>query len=100
MVFASALSGRLRVQDSLGGNSETVMLACVGPAHFNREQTLNTLRYASRARNIRNKVCLLLPPCGPHSVLPASNSQLLVQAQCLPRHKLQSAQTHLSTAIS
>ena len=44
------------MQDSLGGNSETVMLACVGPAHFNREQTLNTLRYASRARNIRNKV--------------------------------------------
>ena len=32
------------------------MLACVGPAHFNREQTLNTLRYAARARNIRNKV--------------------------------------------
>ena len=38
------------------------MLACVGPAHFNREQTLNTLRYAARARNIRNKVS----PAGPH----------------------------------
>ena len=48
----------LGAQDSLGGNSETLMLACVGPAHFNREQTLNTLRYAARARNIRNKVLL------------------------------------------
>ena len=53
------------VQDSLGGNSETVMLACVGPAHYNREQTLGTLRYASRARNIRNKVGMLLASSKP-----------------------------------
>ena len=46
----------LGMQDSLGGNSETVMLACCSPALPSREQSLNTLRYAARARNIRNKV--------------------------------------------
>ena len=54
---------RAHAQDSLGGNSETLMLACVGPAHFNREQTLNTLRYAARARNIRNKVSVVTGLC-------------------------------------
>jgi hypothetical protein len=44
-----------RPQDSLGGNSRTVMIACVSPADVNMEETLNTLRYANRARNIRNK---------------------------------------------
>ncbi len=31
------------------------MLACVSPADINREESVNTLRYAARARNIRNK---------------------------------------------
>lgn len=31
------------------------MIACVSPADVNMEETLNTLRYANRARNIRNK---------------------------------------------
>ncbi|GFR40655.1 hypothetical protein Agub_g1240 [Astrephomene gubernaculifera] len=43
------------LQDSLGGNSRTVMIACVSPADSNFEETLNTLRYADRARHIRNK---------------------------------------------
>ncbi|KAL4559566.1 hypothetical protein LXL04_031709 [Taraxacum kok-saghyz] len=43
------------LQDSLGGNSRTVMIACVSPADINAEETLNTLKYANRARNIRNK---------------------------------------------
>ena len=40
--------------DSLGGNSRTVMLACVSPAEVNVDETLNTLRYAARARAIKN----------------------------------------------
>ncbi|KAI9315272.1 P-loop containing nucleoside triphosphate hydrolase protein [Dichotomocladium elegans] len=44
------------LQDSLGGNSQTLMLACVSPAESNCTETLNTLRYANRARNIRNRV--------------------------------------------
>lgn len=43
------------LQDSLGGNSYTLMLACVSPADSNIEETLNTLRYADRARKIKNK---------------------------------------------
>ncbi|EIE26625.1 kinesin-domain-containing protein [Coccomyxa subellipsoidea C-169] len=46
----------LGVQDSLGGNSETLMVACVSPASYNFEPTLSTLRYASRARAIQNRV--------------------------------------------
>lgn len=41
--------------DSLGGNSRTTMIACVSPAESNYEESLNTLKYASRARNIKNK---------------------------------------------
>lgn len=41
--------------DSLGGNSYTLMIACVSPADTNMEETLNTLRYADRARKIKNK---------------------------------------------
>lgn len=43
------------MQDSLGGNSKTVMIACISPADINAEETLNTLKYANRARNIQNK---------------------------------------------
>ncbi|KAF3700959.1 Kinesin-like protein KIF3C [Channa argus] len=43
------------LQDSLGGNSKTVMIATVGPSNKNFDETLATLRYASRAKNIKNK---------------------------------------------
>jgi len=43
------------LQDSLGGNSRTLMIACISPADVNFEETLNTLKYANRARNIKNK---------------------------------------------
>eukprot|EP00300_Choanocystis_sp_HF-7_P019127 c20238_g1_i2.p1 GENE.c20238_g1_i2~~c20238_g1_i2.p1 ORF type:complete len:1169 (-),score=245.60 c20238_g1_i2:927-4289(-) len=42
------------LQDSLGGNSRTIMVACVSPADSNFNETLSTLRYANRARNIKN----------------------------------------------
>ncbi|KAJ1977155.1 hypothetical protein H4R34_003696 [Dimargaris verticillata] len=44
------------LQDSLGGNSQTLMIACVSPAESNLNETLNTLKYANRARNIKNQV--------------------------------------------
>ncbi|XP_067939314.1 chromosome-associated kinesin KIF4A-like isoform X2 [Watersipora subatra] len=43
------------LQDSLGGNSYTLMMACISPADSNMEETLNTLRYADRAKRIKNK---------------------------------------------
>lgn len=43
------------LQDSLGGNAKTVMVANIGPASYNFEETITTLRYANRAKNIKNK---------------------------------------------
>jgi len=43
------------LQDSLGGNTKTLMIACLSPADNNYEETLSTLRYANRAKNIKNK---------------------------------------------
>ncbi|XP_030281096.1 kinesin-like protein KIF21A isoform X2 [Sparus aurata] len=44
------------LQDSLGGNSQTVMIACISPSDRDFMETLNTLKYANRARNIKNRV--------------------------------------------
>lgn len=43
------------LQDSLGGNSKTVMIAAIGPADYNFDESMSTLRYASRAKSIKNK---------------------------------------------
>merc|ERR1719198_1528439 len=43
------------LQDSLGGNTKTIMCANCGPADDNYDETVGTLRYANRAKNIKNK---------------------------------------------
>ncbi|XP_075252717.1 kinesin-like protein KIF27 [Convolutriloba macropyga] len=43
------------LKDSLGGNSNTVMITCVSPTFNNFDESLNSLKYANRAKNIRNK---------------------------------------------
>ncbi|KAJ1620561.1 P-loop containing nucleoside triphosphate hydrolase protein, partial [Pavlovales sp. CCMP2436] len=43
------------LQESLGGNSVTVMLAALSPAAYNFDETLNTLQYAERAKSIQLK---------------------------------------------
>lgn len=43
------------LQDSLGGNAHTLMIACVSPIEYNLNETLNTVKYANRARNIKNR---------------------------------------------
>ncbi|XP_032679944.1 osmotic avoidance abnormal protein 3-like [Odontomachus brunneus] len=43
------------LRDSLGGNARTLMIACVSPSDVDAEETLSTLRYAARARCIKNK---------------------------------------------
>uniref|UniRef100_A0A668AJ43 Kinesin family member 4 n=1 Tax=Myripristis murdjan TaxID=586833 RepID=A0A668AJ43_9TELE len=50
------------LQDSLGGNSHTLMIACISPADSNIEETINTLRYADRARKIKNKPIVNVDP--------------------------------------
>jgi hypothetical protein len=43
------------LKDALGGNSQTLFLACVSPAESNESETYSTLSYARQARNIQNK---------------------------------------------
>ncbi|CAG7945236.1 unnamed protein product [Penicillium olsonii] len=43
------------LQDSLGGRTKTCIIATVSPARNNLEETISTLDYAFRAKNIRNK---------------------------------------------
>ena len=43
------------LMDSLGGNTKTVMIANFGPVDYNYDETISTLRYANRAKSIKNK---------------------------------------------
>ena len=43
------------LKDSLGGNCRTVMIANISPCHLNYEDSLNTLKYANRAKNIKTR---------------------------------------------
>ena len=43
------------LREALGGNSRTLFLACLSPAVSNFEETLNTLRYADRVKQIKNQ---------------------------------------------
>lgn len=43
------------LQDSLGGRTKTTIIATISPAKINLEETMSTLDYASRAKNIKNK---------------------------------------------
>ena len=65
------------LQDSLGGNSKTLMLACVSPGDADLEETLNTLKYANRARQIKNKPIIAQDP------MQARISELLEQIATL-----------------
>ncbi len=42
------------LQDSLGGNTKTIMIANISPSILNYDETLSTLKYASRAKYIQN----------------------------------------------
>lgn len=53
-ILIPALFHRI-LKDSLGGNAQTVMIACVSPSSSDFDESLNTLNYANRAQNIQNK---------------------------------------------
>eukprot|EP00435_Cladocopium_sp_Y103_P052370 s1907_g16.t1 len=52
------------LQDSLGGNSYTVIICNVSPAKINAEETLSSLRFAERAKKIENKAVVNRDPKG------------------------------------
>lgn len=43
---------------SLGGNSKTLLIACISPALVHLSETLNTLRFASRTKRVKNKASI------------------------------------------
>lgn len=55
IVYYLSFAHLVNIPDSLGGNSITLMIACVSPADYNLDETISTLRYADRAKQIRNK---------------------------------------------
>lgn len=46
------------LQTALGGNAKTIMVCALSPAFLNFEETLGTLRYADRAKKIKNKAVI------------------------------------------
>ena len=44
------------LKDSLGGNTRTIMIACISPSYLHYDETINTLKYANRARNIKRNI--------------------------------------------
>ncbi|XP_078097446.1 kinesin-like protein kif7 [Mustelus asterias] len=46
------------LKDSLGGNAKTLMIACISPSSFNFDENLNSLNYAKRAQNIKNRAVI------------------------------------------
>ena len=50
------------LKGSLGGNHKTLMIACISPSLSNMNETTNTLRYANRAKNIKNNARINVDP--------------------------------------
>ena len=44
------------LKESLGGNTKSIMIACISSSFLCYEETINTLKYASRARAIKRKI--------------------------------------------
>lgn len=49
------------LMDSLGGEGRTLMLACCSPSSHHLDETLNTLHFASRAKNVQNRPVMPQP---------------------------------------
>ncbi|CAG7722936.1 unnamed protein product, partial [Allacma fusca] len=72
--------------DSLGGNTKTLMVACVSPADNNYDETLSTLRYANRAKNIKNKPRINQDP--KDALLKQYQEEIMTLKQMLEKQKL------------
>ena len=86
------------LQDSLGGNSRTLMIACVSAADVNFEETLNALRYANRARNIQNRAVVNRDPAT--SQIVALKQQVAQLKQMLARGEFADAGSGADNRLS
>lgn len=88
------------LQDSLGGNSHTLMLACISPSITDYTETLNTLKYANRARNIQNRVEINVDYEGSPEELAYLRSQLVKLKMQLSSTYRRSSTSSISTSTS
>ncbi|CAF0941319.1 unnamed protein product [Rotaria sordida] len=56
------------LKDSLGGNAKTLMITCVSPCTADLDESLNALKYAQRASQIRNKPIKNIDPNAQHVI--------------------------------
>lgn len=61
------------LKDSLGGNSKTLMIACLHPAYMNAKETVTTMRYASRAKKVFAHLGLYTPFTHTTTTVPSSH---------------------------
>lgn len=80
------------LQDSLGGNAKTCMVANVGPASYNYDETLTTVRYANRAKNIKNKPIINEDP--KDALLREFQEELLRLKSALEKRKKKGSKKH------
>ncbi|CAG8490449.1 4939_t:CDS:2 [Funneliformis mosseae] len=85
------------LQDSLGGNAQTLMIACVSPAEYNLNETVNTLKYANRARNIKNSATVNQEEVGWHDLEHLQNLVLKLRTEI---RNLKSSNSSNSTSNS
>jgi kinesin family protein 1 len=72
------------LQDALGGNSKTIFVAALSPADINYEETLEALRYADRAKRVKNKAVVNVDPTELLTTqLKEENKKLMEQLQAM-----------------
>lgn len=74
--------------DSLGGSALTLMIACVSPSSLQVDETLSTLSYATRAKNIHNRPTVQYDPREAHIAQLRREIELLRQENGLLREQL------------
>lgn len=95
------------LMDSLGGSALALMVACISPATSAAEETLSTLSYAARAKNIRNQPVVQVGACHcwlHHHVTPVAvmlirgcryvDEPLACLSRCVPSPQLLCAAPH------
>ena len=73
------------LRDSLGGRTKTCVIATIAPTVQCQEETLSTLDYAHRAKNIRNRPEVILPlPCLATAGMPLLCPRFIADRICCP----------------
>ncbi|XP_071484846.1 kinesin-like protein KIF27 [Diadema antillarum] len=81
------------LKDSLGGNAKTCMITCISPSAVNFDETLNSLKYANRARNIKNKP--IVNKDKQATRIAEMQTEIQALRDELQRHRLTTAQTEV-----